>query len=198
MLRKASILLLFCIPFIGFSQKRPIKIVDEIIKNRLNLFALNENLKDYDIIVTIKGTGFRQRGGKPRKIRIPATSKIKVASLVIEKDKTPQYTYYVEANDSLSRRAIRPEATPIKIDPKKVFIVYTSDICNTCDSLVSLLDKSIYIYKKIDLSDNTKNSEQLEKYVPNLYTITNPIINIEGYIYTEPLTFDEILKKLKN
>jgi len=75
------------------AQKRPIKIVDETINNRIDLYAINENLIDYDIIVTVKGTGFRERGGRQRKVRVPATSKVKVNSLIIERDKTPQYIY---------------------------------------------------------------------------------------------------------
>ncbi len=179
------------------AQKRPIKVVDEKVSNRLDLYAINENLIDYDIIVTVKGTGFRQKTGKQRKIRIPATSKVKVNSLVIERGKTPQYIYTVKANDSLSRRAMRPTATKIKIDPSKVFIIYSSIKCVSCDSLMSSLDKSIYNYKKINLSENKEISDTLEKYVPSIDTITTPIINIGGYIYTDIITVDKVIEKLE-
>ncbi len=189
------VFLIFTINLIA--QKRPIKVVDEKVSNRLDLYAINENLIDYDIIVTVKGTGFRQKTGKQRKIRIPATSKVKVNSLVIERGKTPQYIYTVKANDSLSRRAMRPTATKIKIDPSKVFIIYTSNKCVSCDSLISSLDKSIYNYKKINLSENKETSDTLEKYVPSIDTITTPIINIGGYIYTDIIAVDKVIEKLE-
>ena len=63
---------LFLFVFSMQAQKIPIKIEDELVKNRLNLYAINKNLIDYDITVIVKGTGFKQRAGKPRLTRIPA------------------------------------------------------------------------------------------------------------------------------
>ena len=191
-------LILFLFTCNIIAQKRPIKIVDETINNRIDLYAINENLIDYDIIVTVKGTGFRERGGRQRKVRVPATSKVKVNSLIIERDKTPQYIFHVEASDSLSRRAMRPTPVKIKIDPLKIFILYTFNQCITCDSLVSSLDRSVYNYNKINLSENIEKYKSLEKYIPSLDTITTPILNIGGYILTNLKTVEEVIDKLEN
>ena len=178
------------------AQKKPIKIVDEIQNNRLVLFAVNENLQDFDILLTVKGTGFRQRAGNPRLTRIMGASKTQVQSLVIERGKQPLYTYTIIANDSLSRRVIKPEFTKIKIDPLKPILLYTQVQCITCDTLISSLDKGTYKYKTINLSENKEKESALKKYVPGLDTITNPIISLGGYIHTNIETYEQLLEKL--
>ena len=52
---------LFLFVFSMQAQKKPIKIEDELVKNRLNLYAINENLIDYDITVIVKGTGLKSK-----------------------------------------------------------------------------------------------------------------------------------------
>ena len=178
------------------AQKKPIIIVDELVKNRLNLYAINENLIDYDITVIVKGTGFKQRAGKPRLTRIPATSKIKVSSLVVERDKEPKYTYLIEANDSLSRRSLRPEFTAIKVDPPMPIFLYVSEKCVGCDSLVSSLNNNVFNYEKINLDEEEEKALKLEKYLPGMDTIKKPILNIGGYLYTNISTMDQLLEKL--
>lgn len=178
------------------AQEKPIRIVDELVKNRLNLYAINENLIDYDITVIVKGTGFKQRAGKPRLTRIPATSKIKVSSLVVERDKEPKYTYVIEANDSLSRRSLRPEFTAVKVDPPMPIFLYVSEKCVGCDSLVSSLDSSVFNYERINLAEEEEKAIKLEKYLPGMDTIKKPILNIGGYLYTNISTLDQLLEKL--
>tara|TARA_R110000787_G_scaffold108621_3_gene217045 strand:+ start:1587 stop:2147 length:561 start_codon:yes stop_codon:yes gene_type:complete len=178
------------------AQKKPIKIKDELVKNRLNLYAINENLIDYDITVIVKGTGFKQRAGKPRLTRIPATSRIKISSLVVERNKEPKYTYLVVANDSLSRRSLRPEFTAVKVDPPIPVFLYVSDRCVGCDSLVSSLNSSVFNYEKINLSTELEKASKLEKYLPGMDTIKKPILNIGGYLYTNITTMDQLLEKL--
>lgn len=191
-----SIIIVFSFSLNGFAQNRKIKIEDEIEKNRLVLYAVNENLQDFDILLTVKGTGFRQRAGKPRLTRIPGASRVKVQSLVIERDQEPRYTYSIIANDSLSRRVIKPEFTKIKIDPLKPMIVYTSERCTSCDTLIKSLNNSSYKYKSINLSENEKKTEALKKYVIGLDTITSPIINYGGTLHTDIINYDQLLEKL--
>lgn len=178
------------------AQDIPIKVVDELVKNRLNLYAINENLVDYDITVTVKGTGFKQRAGKPRLTRIPATSKIKVSSLVVERNQEPKYTYIVKANDSLSRRVLRPEFTLIKVKPPMPIYLYSSNKCVGCDSLVSSLEESVFKYNHINLTEKPEEATKLEKYIPGIDTIKKPILNIGGYLYTNISTMDQLLEKL--
>jgi hypothetical protein len=58
------------------SQDNPVKIVDEEIRNRLALYAVNESETDYDVLLTVSGTGFKQRAGKPRWMFVPRASKV--------------------------------------------------------------------------------------------------------------------------
>ncbi len=180
-----------------FAQKIPIKIEDEIVNNRLNLYALNENLQDFDILVTVKGTGFRQRGGAPRLTRITGASRTKVKSLIIERGKEPVYTYFIIANDSLSRRVLHPEYTKIQVNSPLPILVYTSDRCTTCDTLFSTLDKGMYRYKVLDLTENPQKMEALKKYIPTIETITTPIVSLGGLLYTDIETYDQIIELIE-
>lgn len=192
-------LILIAIMSFSFSliaQKRPIKIEDETQNNRLVLYAVNENLQDFDILLTVKGTGFRQRAGKPRLTRVPGASRVKVQSLVIERGATPQYTYSIIANDSLSRRVLKPEFTKIKITPNKPILMYTSERCTTCDTLISSLNNGTYKYKTLNLSSNPEKEIALEKYIPGIDTITSPLFNVGGHIYTDIKSYDQLLEKL--
>ncbi len=180
----------------AIAQKRPIKIEDEIENNRLILYAVNENLQDFDILLTVKGIGFRQRAGKPRLTRVPGASRVKVQSLVIERGKQPLYTYIIIANDSLSRRVIKPEYAKIKILPNKPILLYTSDRCFNCDTIINSLNNGTYKYKTLNLSNNPEKANILRKYVPNLDTITTPIFNLGGHIYINIITYDQLLDKL--
>ena len=45
----------------------------------------------------------------PRPVRVPAASKVMMANLIVERGKRANYTYKLEVNDSLSRRALRKE-----------------------------------------------------------------------------------------
>jgi len=92
---------------------------------------------------------------------------------------------------------MRPTATKIKIDPLKTVILYTFNQCITCDSLVSSLDKSVYNYSKINLSENIAKYKALEKYIPSLDTIKTPILNIGGYILTNLKTAEEVIEKIE-
>src|SRR5690606_6601847 len=140
-----------CTPL--FSQERPIEIVEEAKANRLFLYALNKNEQDLDVSITVEGTNFRQSKGVPRAVRVPAASKVMLTNLIVDRGKKANYTYELTVNDSLSRRALRKEAEPIKIEPKKKVIVYIPDNCAACDSLVSRLDKSSYIYSAYRFSE---------------------------------------------
>lgn len=178
------------------AQIKEIKIEDERQRNRLMLYAVNENLQDLDVTITVEGTGFRQSTRKPRAIRVPATSKVNVLMLMVNKGETPNYTYDLIVSDSLNRRALRKPATPIKIDPKNPIIFYVSETCKTCDSLVSKLDKSPYRYSITRFSENPEIKEQIKAAIPQLDTVSNAIVNLRGTLFTDIETFEELLEKL--
>ena len=193
-----SFILLFLFSNLLLAQKIPIKIEDELVNNRLNLYAINENLQDFDILVTIKGTGFRQRGGTPRLTRITGASRTKLNSLIIERGKQPVYTYFIVANDSLSRRVLKPEYTKIKVDAPQKILVYTNEKCLTCDTLFSTLEKGIYKYDVLDLSSNPEKTKTLKAYLPTIETLTTPIVSLGGKLYTNLETYDQILEIINN
>lgn len=196
----AFLLLIFLFKISAFAQERPVKIVDEKLKNRLMLYAINENEYDLDVSIEVKGTGFRQPKGIPRLHRVPAASKVHIASLIIERGKRPVYTYTLNVNDSLSRRVIRRPAEQIKIDPRKNILVYLKDGCSTCDSLIQKLDSSYYNYRVMSLEEKPEVKEYLIrtfKYTKTPYdSITNPIVSLGGTLYSEIENYDQLLEKL--
>lgn len=183
------------------AQDRPIKIIDKQKANRLLLYALNENEKDLDVMITITGTGFRQSKSKPRVTRVPATSKVNIKSLIIERGKTPQYEYELVVNDSLSRRALKRPFELIKIEAKRPILIYQTEKCASCDSLISNLEKSIYLFKTEKLSERPKMQAYLEKTLANsttpLPSLTTPIVNLDGKIFVDIETYEQLMAKLK-
>ena len=183
-----------------YGQDRPIRIVDEQKANRLLLYAVNENEQAFDIQITIKGSYFRQPKGKARWIHLPAASKVQVKSLIVERGKRAIYTYELETNDSLSRRALKKPAIPIKIEAKKAIVLYLTDRCNTCDSLIANLDKSKYLYKTKNLNDHPKTEEYLKSTFDRSTTpfdkVMNAFISLGGKYYGDIATYDELLERL--
>ncbi len=203
MIRRIIPLLALLLAFQLHAQEepeKPIKVVDERVANRVRLYALNETLTDYDVLITVEGRNFRQSKGRPRLIRVPGASKVHLKDLIVERGKMPQYTVDLEINDSLSRRALRKEATGIKIDPKKRIIIYMPDNCVNCDSIIDPLEKSVWRYKSYVLSEHPKLKEGLSKAFVGaskpLDSIDTFIVSLGGALYVRMKTYEELLEEL--
>lgn len=197
------ILVIFSFSFVALSQVpfKPIQIVDEQVNSRLNIFALNNTLKDYDVAITIKGTGFREPRSMGRKIRVPGRSKVNLISLVIERDKTPQYAYELEISDSLSHRVLRKEFELIKITPQNLITVIIPQNCTSCDTLMSQLDESPFNYRVEKLAENESMRTQLEPFLGNSgiehETMESPIVIIGGKMHLDINTYPDLFAKLE-
>lgn len=201
MLKKLLFAILFitiCTPL--FSQEKAIEIVEETKANRLFLYALNKNEQDLDVSITVEGTNFRQTKTVPRMVRVPAASKVLLTNLMVEKGKKANYTYKLQVSDSLSRRAMRKEFEAIKIDPKKKVIVYIPENCTTCDSLVSDLDKSRYLYTSYRFSEKPELKSQLAPAFTNatvqIDSLTTPIISLGGILHVKIEDYNQLLEEL--
>lgn len=197
---KKSLLLFFLLVTIAtIAQERPIKVVEEKIPNRLALYAVNENDEDFDVKITISGTNFRQSKAKPRFIRVPGASKVHLKTIMLMRGKTPSYTYDLVVNDSLSKRALRKEATAIKIKPKKNITIYVPEKCNQCDSLLQSLAESKYLFEMHKLGENVEMKEQLNRSFANtvqLDSLETPIINLGGKLFTRINNYEDLISKL--
>lgn len=183
-----------------FAQQGPIKVISEKIPNRLAFYAVNENDQDYDVMITIKGTNFRQSKGRPRFVRVPAISKVHLKTIMLIRGKKPSYTYDLVTNDSLSRRALRKEAIPIKIKPKKSITVYIPEMCEQCDSLLLSLSEGKYKFNMHKLQENVEMKEQLSRSFANtiqLDSLKTPIVNLGGKLFTQINNYDELIAKLE-
>lgn len=182
------------------SQNNPIKIVDQEIRNRLALYAVNQSETDYDVLLTVSGTGFKQRKGKPRWMFVPSASKVLINTLIIERGKKVNYSYDLQINDSLSNRSIRKPSESIKIKPKKQIAIYKTSSCKSCDTLIGMLKNSKYIFDSYALTENSAIQEQISRILLNsgvrLDTVSSPIIILGGKLYTEIEDYDDLFAKM--
>ncbi|WP_149275771.1 hypothetical protein [Pareuzebyella sediminis] len=197
-----TLLSIFAFLHVGFSclaQERPVKIETKELPRRLAFYAINENEKDLDVKITIKGKNFRQSRATPRFIRVPATSKVHLQTLVVMRDKQPTYTYELEVNDSLSGRALKRDYELIKIEPRKKIVLYIPKRCGSCDSLINSLDKSYYLYTSYVLADNPEIKKQLKPAFGNhieLDSLEVPIVNMGGILHTRIENYEQLLEEL--
>ena len=190
-----SLLLLFVLK--TNAQEIPIKVVTEDIPNRLAFYAINENDQDVDVLLTLSGTNFRQSRGRPRLVRVPGVSKVHLKTIILVRGKQPNYTYEITVNDSLSRRALIKEAKRVKVKPKKSITMYITDACQSCDSMLVHMEKGKYKFKAHRLSERPKIKEQLKNSFPSsLDSITTPIFNLAGRLYTRIEDYDTLLETL--
>ena len=197
-----SLLLVFLFVNPLMAQERPIEIEDELVKNRLNLYAVNKNLQDFDVILYVNGTGFKQRAGKPRAVRVPARSRVEVSSLIIERGQEPKYTYTIEVQEELSRRSLVREVELIKIQPKWPLTIYKTTLCAAnCDTLTAALDESPYLYTLTEIDAYPKVREQLKKLIvggeERLNEMDTPIVMMGGKMYLTLTTYEEVMSTME-
>ena len=190
--------LLFSIAY-GNTQDKKIKIITEDIPNRIAFYAINENEQDLDVMFTLSGTNFRQSSARPRFIRVPATSKVHMKTIVLMRGKNPSYSYKLKVNDSLSTRALVKESEQIKIKPPKQITVYIPDKCELCDSLVVPLSESKYLFNLIKLDEKPELQEQLQlSFGTNtpIDSLNIPIVNLAGKLYTNLITYQLLIEQM--
>ncbi|SNY99920.1 hypothetical protein [Flagellimonas pacifica] len=200
------LLFLFCNCFFqSYGQQNPIKIVEKTSNNRIAFYAVNETRTDYDVLFEVKGKNFRQSAAKPRLIRVPATSKVHLKTIIVFRDKKPVYSKSLKVNDSLSKRALKKEfevldIPPPKINPKKQITIYTSANCVACDSIVNQLTSKNYVFRNVLLSEKLEVKEQLGKFLAKspkqMDSISNPIISLGGKLYSWIASYDQLLLEL--
>ncbi len=179
------------------AQEQLVEVVTQNNGNRIAFYAVNENEHDVDVLIKINGTNIRQSKAKPRLIRVPGAAKVHLKTIMTIRGKTPTYSHDLTVNDSLSKRAVRKEFERIKINPKKSITVYITDGCTGCDSIVSPLEKSNYIFKSVKLNEHPEITKQLKKSFPtSLDSISKPIINLGGRLYTNIEFYDDLLETL--
>ncbi len=200
MIRRLIILCSFLSAVVCYAQRRPIKIVEEKIPNRIALYALNENEQDLDVKITISGTDFRQSRARPRFIRVPATSKVHMKTIVLLRGKQPKYTYKLEVNDSLSNRALKKEYELIKIKPLKPVVIYLTPNCENCDSLMHSINEGRYIFETLNLAEKQEIKDQLQMAFSAdtpIDSLRTPIVNVGGKLYTRLENYEQIIEALQ-
>ena len=202
-MKKWGLLFILCIVFRGVAQDDPVRVAEEQKGNRLLFYGLNEDDKDYDVLFEVKGTNFRQSKTRPRWVRIPATSKVLLKTIILLRDKTPQYTYSLKLNNSLSPRALKPEATVIEvppkmITPKKQITLCTFENCPACDTIANQLKVNNYVFKEVRLSEKPKVKASLSKMLnQSLDSLQHPIINLGGHLYTWIKDYETLLEEVE-
>lgn len=185
---------------LSFAQEKEIKIEEKRVANRLMLYAVNENLVDLDVSMTVEGTGFRQSKAKPRLTRVPATSKVHILNLMVTKGMQPMYNATITTSDSLSRRALRKPFDKIKIDPPRPFTIYITERCVTCDTIMSQLHASPYRFTEHILAEKPNIKEQISKAFVGASTpideVKNPIVSVLGKVYINIEDYETLMDKV--
>lgn len=185
---------------ISLAQEKEITISEERVANRLMLYAVNENLVDLDVTMSVEGTGFRQSKAKPRLTRVPATSKVHILNLMVTKGMQAMYTAKITANDSLSRRALRKPFEKIKINPPSPLTIYVGEGCMTCDTIMSQLHASPYLFTEHILAEKPDIKEQIGRAFVGASTpideVKNPIVSILGKVYINIEDYETLMDKL--
>jgi len=199
-MKKVLLFFVFLFLYQVNAQEIPIEIIDEKISNRIRIYAVNRNEKDYDVMITITGSNFRQSKSRPRLIRVPATSKVHLKDLIVTRGEQAVYTYDLIVNDSLSRRAIKKEYELIKIKPKKLITIYITDNCTNCNSFIDSLAQSRYLFSVLTLNEKPKAREALQKAFENknipLDSIHKAIVSLGGHLYISIENYQQLLEKL--
>ncbi|MEZ4779998.1 MAG: hypothetical protein R2786_11535 [Flavobacteriaceae bacterium] len=183
-----------------FSQEYTVDIEDKLEANRLQLYAVNRNLVDLDVAIEVEGSGFKKRDGREIFYRVPATSKVNIMTLIVERKKQALYTYKLKVNDSLSRRSRQVPFELIKIDPKKPITVFIPKNCTSkCDSIITPLNNSPYNYRMVNVEEDENVKSQLSSALSGgaerLESMDTPIIMVAGKMYVMIETFEELMAK---
>jgi hypothetical protein len=200
-MRKLLLLLLFLFICSTYAQEIPIEIIKEKQANRMMFYAVNKNEQDVDILFSVEGSYIRQSKRKPRLIRVPAASKVHLHNVIVEKGKNPYFTYNLVVNDSLSRRALKKEFTPIKIKPKKFITMYIPDECIDSYMILDSLDQSRYLYTEILINEKPIVKETIGKLLKYhetpLDSLRNPLVSLGGAIFPNIKTYSELVEEIR-
>src|SRR5690606_34087804 len=123
------------------------------------------------------------------------------SSLVIEREKKPNYSYTIETFEELSNRSLKFEILElIKINPPVPIHILIPDNCTNCDQIIADLDEGPYLYHVKKLSENEEMKNQLAPAFRgttyDIDTIDTAIIMLGGKLFPNLLTYDEIIEKL--
>jgi hypothetical protein len=130
-------------------------------------------------------------------MRIPATSKVNnVARLMLIRGEEPNYTYKLDINDSLSRRALKKEFKKVKIKPKKPITVYITENCTDCDSIMKPLENSKWEFTRFELAGKTEIINQLKMALPGLDSIKTPVYSVGGIIFPKVKNYEQLLEEM--
>ncbi|MEP3385583.1 MAG: hypothetical protein ABJN84_13515 [Flavobacteriaceae bacterium] len=198
-------ILFFLLAQLLHAQVSTVTVEEKLSKNRIAFYAVNKTFTDYDVLFHVKGTNFRQSAAKPKWIRVPATSKVHLKTIILLRDKKPIYTKNLKLNDSLSKRAVRKEyeildVPPPKIKPKKQITVYTTTNCSTCDSIVTHLNTDNFIFRNVLLNEKPEVKSQLGKFLAKsteeMDSISSPIISLGGKLYSWIASYQQLQEEL--
>ncbi|WP_340202415.1 hypothetical protein [Ascidiimonas sp. W6] len=204
MLNKFIIICLLLTTIIN-AQEGEIQIIENKTERKIAFYALNETDKDFDVLIEVTGSNIKQSLAKPRKIRVPATSKVLLKNIFLIRGKTPNYNYKLIVSDSLSKRALKKPfekvvVIPKRKIPKKKIIVYLPEACESCENIIKGLEEDFYEYKTYNLEKNTNVAAQLAKAFPSSKTPINlrknPIISIGGKLYPWIKEYSQLLKEI--
>lgn len=90
---------LFC--FIGFSQEKSVRLIEDKQKKRTILYIQNDTNEDKSIFLKVNPIGYRRSAQRPIIKSIPAKTKVQMLILIPLTDVESHYTYNLIVNKEL-------------------------------------------------------------------------------------------------
>ncbi len=98
---RIAFLFIFLFGFMGFSQRKLVRLIEDKQKKRTILYIQNDTNEDKSVFLKIKPTGYRRSAQRPIIKNIPAKTKVQILILVPLADVISHYTYDLIVNEKL-------------------------------------------------------------------------------------------------
>lgn len=198
--------LFFLISIYGFTQNNHshIKIEDETIGKRVEIFAVNSSNTDYEVFLKINSTGFRRIATNPITKIVAANSRVKMADLIKISKTESNYSFGIIVNEVDHDSEKEEDAIDFTFDESKSktpVTIYIKDYCDLCA-------KTIKLFRDNDVVHTILNIDEDYSYLTNLHqelierkkdTVSYvPILRIKNELYTKLRNEDKLIEVLKN
>ncbi|WGD34025.1 glutaredoxin domain-containing protein [Olleya sp. YS] len=209
MIRNFTLLFFALLSLTSFSQNdhKYVKLNEEIIGKRYELFIENTDSISYDVFLKVDTNDFRRSSERPILQTIPGNSKKKVLTMVKLNDKPGNYTYILVVNEvSYSLEVDKDfEIIDFKLDRElknKKVTLYTKDDCSICPDAKHILTKNKIGYTEYNLDQDTTNYNKIIKEFKAIKPKSDfnniPILKIEDQLYNDIESLEDFIQALRD
>ncbi len=175
--------------FIGYTQEKPVRLVEEKQKKRTILYVQNDSETDKSVFLKVNPTGYRRSAQRPIIKTIPAKNKVQMLILIPLTDVASHYTYNLVVNEELETIDVDRSKNPKKQAPvssimRSETIIFTKIDCEKCTILISKLKEKHIKFREVNIDTQNRYRdylwELLKKDGYNKNIIGVPLAVIKG------------------